>query len=212
MRYKHIIWDFDGTLFDTYPSMARAFCETMQEAGVPAAYQEVFDSMKIAISETVRRFQGRYGFGQEVLDAYRKRRIELELANVQPFPGAVEVLARVIAAGGDNFICTHRGDSIYALLRANGVDGYFKEITTSAHGFKRKPDPEAVQYLLDKHGMDPAETLMIGDRPLDVQAGQNAGTAGCFFDPSCADPDGAAYPPAQHQITDLRALFDIIGC
>lgn len=55
--------------------------------------------------------------------------------------------------------------------------------------------------------MDPAETLMIGDRPLDVEAGQNAGTAGCFF-----DPDGATYAPAQHQITDIRQLFDVIGC
>ena len=207
MRYRHIIWDFDGTLFDTYPVMARAFTETMNEAGYPADYREVYDLMKIAISETVKKFQAEYGFGQEVLDAYRARRIELELAGARPFPGVEEVLARVIAAGGDNFICTHRGDSIYELLRQGGVEGYFKEITTSAHHFARKPSPEAVQYLLDKHGMDPAETLMIGDRPLDVEAGQNAGTAGCFF-----DPDGATYAPAQHQITDIRQLFDVIGC
>ena len=207
MRYKHIIWDFDGTLFDTYPSMARAFTESMVAAGYPAEYQAVDDSMKIAISETVRHFQSQYGFGQEVLDAYRARRVAAELEHAHPFDGAVEVLERVIAAGGDNFICTHRGESIHELLRANGVDGYFKEITTSAHGFKRKPDPEAVQYLLDQHGMDPKETLMIGDRPLDVEAGQNAGTMGCFFDPT-----GVTYEPAQHQITDLRELFDIIGC
>ena len=207
MRYRHIIWDFDGTLFDTYPVMARAFTETMNEAGYPADYREVYDLMKIAISETVKKFQAEYGFGEEVLDASRARRIELELAGARPFPGVEEVLARVIAAGGDNFICTHRGDSIYELLRQGGVEGYFKEITTSAHHFARKPSPEAVQYLLDKHGMDPAETLMIGDRPLDVEAGQNAGTAGCFF-----DPDGATYAPAQHQITDIRQLFDVIGC
>lgn len=207
MRYRHIIWDFDGTLFDTYPVMARAFTETMNEAGYSADYREVYDLMKIAISETVKKFQAEYGFGQELLDAYRARRIELELAGARPFPGVEEVLTRVIAAGGDNFICTHRGDSIYELLRQGGVEGYFKEITTSAHHFARKPSPEAVQYLLDKHGMDPAETLMIGDRPLDVEAGQNAGTAGCFF-----DPDGATYEPAQHQITDIRQLFDVIGC
>lgn len=207
MRYKHIIWDFDGTLFDTYPVMARAFCETMQAAGIPADYQAVYDAMKIAISGTVRDYQSRYGFGRDVLDAYRAHRVALELAEVQPFPGALEVLQRVTAAGGDHFICTHRGDSIHELLKKHGVDGYFKDMTTSAHGFKRKPDPEAVQYLLDKYGMDPAETLMIGDRPLDVQSGQNAGTHGCFF-----DPDGLTFEAAQYQITDLHELFDIIGC
>ena len=207
MRYKHIIWDFDGTLFDTYPSMARAFTESMEAAGYPADYQGIYDSMKIAISETVRRFQSAYGFGQEVIEGYRQRRIAIELAQAHPFDGAVEVLRRVCAAGGDHFICTHRGDSIHELLRRHGLEGYFRDITTSAHGFKRKPDPEAVQYLLDTYGMDPAETLMIGDRPLDVQSGQNAGTAGCFF-----DPGGVTYPPAQHQITDLHELIDIIGC
>ena len=207
MRYKHIIWDFDGTLFDTYPTMARAFCETMRAAGVPVDYQSVFDAMKVAISGTVRDYQSRYGFGQDVLDAYRAHRVALELAEVKPFPGAVEVLERVTRAGGDHFICTHRGDSIHALLRKHGVNGYFREVTTSAHGFKRKPDPEAVQYLLSKYGMDPTETLMIGDRPLDVLAGQNVGTAGCFFDPT-----GELFEPAQYQITDLRQLFDIVGC
>lgn len=207
MRYKHIIWDFDGTLFDTYPSMARAFTESMEAAGYPADYQGIYDSMKIAISETVRRFQSAYGFGQEVIEGYRQRRIAIELAHAHPFDGAVEVLRRVCAAGGDHFICTHRGDSIHELLRRHGLEGYFRDITTSAHGFKRKPDPEAVQYLLDTYGMDPAETLMIGDRPLDVQSGQNAGTVGCFF-----DPGGVTYPPAQHQITDLHELIDIIGC
>ena len=207
MRYKHIIWDFDGTLFDTYPSMARAFTESMEAAGYTADYQGIYDSMKIAISETVRRFQSAYGFGQEVIEGYRQRRIAIELADAHPFDGAVEVLRRVCAAGGDHFICTHRGDSIHELLRRHGLEGYFRDITTSAHGFKRKPDPEAVQYLLDTYGMDPAETLMIGDRPLDVQSGQNAGTAGCFF-----DPGGVTYPPAQHQITDLHELIDIIGC
>lgn len=207
MRYKHIVWDFDGTLFDTYPSMARAFTESMEAAGYPADYQGIYDSMKIAISETVRRFQSAYGFGQEVIEGYRQRRIAIELAHAHPFDGAVEVLRRVCAAGGDHFICTHRGDSIHELLRRHGLESYFRDITTSAHGFKRKPDPEAVQYLLDTYGMDPAETLMIGDRPLDVQSGQNAGTAGCFF-----DPGGVTYPPAQHQITDLHELIDIIGC
>lgn len=207
MRYRHIIWDFDGTLFDTYPVMARAFHDSLTEAGYEAGYQEVYDAMKIAISDTVRRFQGRFGFGQDFLDGYRARRVQAELDFARPFDGITEVLDRVIAAGGDHFICTHRGDSIHELLRRAGVHGYFKEITTSAYGFARKPSPEAVQYLLDKYGLDPHETLMIGDRPLDVQAGQNAGTAGCFF-----DPDGAVYPPAQHQITDIRQLFDVIGC
>lgn len=206
MRYRHLIWDFDGTLFDTYPVMARAFYETLQAAGYPADEQAIYQSMKIAISETLRTYQQEYGFGQDLIEGYRAHRVALERELVKPFPGALSVLEQVLAAGGEHFICTHRGNSIHALLGQAGMDVCFKDITTAAHGFARKPSPEAVQYLLKKHGMNPAETLMIGDRPLDIAAGQNAGTHGCFF-----DPEGKCFEAAQYQITDLHQLLKIVG-
>ena len=30
MRYENLIWDFDGTLFDTYPAMCRDLQRTME--------------------------------------------------------------------------------------------------------------------------------------------------------------------------------------
>ena len=34
MRYKHIIWDFDGTLLDSYPAMVRAFVAAAADYGI----------------------------------------------------------------------------------------------------------------------------------------------------------------------------------
>ena len=52
---------------------------------------------------------------------------------------------------------------------------YFTEVVTSANGFARKPEPEAINYLLDKYDLDKTSTYYVGDRRLDVEAAENAG-------------------------------------
>ncbi|HAX98844.1 MAG TPA: phosphoglycolate phosphatase, partial [Candidatus Atribacteria bacterium] len=34
MKYTEYIWDFDGTLFDTYPVMVKAFQRALRELGI----------------------------------------------------------------------------------------------------------------------------------------------------------------------------------
>lgn len=52
---------------------------------------------------------------------------------------------------------------------------YFEEVVTAANGFKRKPDPEALTYLINKYQMDKKRTYYIGDRSLDQQAAEKSG-------------------------------------
>ena len=83
------------------------------------------------------------------------------------------------------------------------------------NGFPGKPAPDAVLYLLEKHGLDPAETIMIGDRDLDGQSGINAGATGClltFIDRNChgEDPlDVTAMPYKCRGVEQLRAILEI---
>lgn len=41
---------------------------------------------------------------------------------------------------------------------------YFKEVITSENGFLRKPNSEAVIYLIEKYKMNEQKTYYIGDR------------------------------------------------
>lgn len=45
----------------------------------------------------------------------------------------------------------------------------------------RKPKPGMLQRLMAEHGADPANTLMIGDRDVDMGAAANAGVEGLLF-------------------------------
>ena len=66
------------------------------------------------------------------------------------------------------------------ILKKTGIAGYFTEVVTASSGFKRKPDPESMIYLRDKYKI--RSGIVIGDRSIDIEAGQAAGLATHLFE------------------------------
>ena len=54
---------------------------------------------------------------------------------------------------------------------------FFQEVVTSDDLTHPKPHPECVLEACRRLGVQPAQALMIGDSPLDIQAGRSAGAA-----------------------------------
>jgi FMN phosphatase YigB (HAD superfamily) len=90
------------------------------------------------------------------------------------------------------------------LLEANQMADLFVELLT-AEDHPRKPDPAAFLTLMAHHRMSPAETLAVGDRALDIEAGQNAGVATCFFGEEI--PAGLTPNYAVTSYADLEAIL-----
>ena len=89
-------------------------------------------------------------------------------------------MAQIIQQGGRNFLISHRDDQVLEILQKTQIDPYFTEVVTATNGFKRKPDPESMLYLKDKYQIESG--LVIGDRPIDIEAGQAAGFSCYLFD------------------------------
>ena len=98
------------------------------------------------------------------------------------FDGAATVLAKIKAVGGHNYLMTHRNCQALDYLAQAKLKDYFDDFVTAEQPFARKPDPAALDYLLDKHAVDRREAVMVGDRNLDIDAGHNAHIAGFLFD------------------------------
>ena len=116
-----------------------------------------------------------------------------------------DFLARFQAAGGRNFVFTHRSGSVHDYLAGAGLTAYFTEVTSAGTAFARKPDPAGNLYLMETHGLDPRRTLAVGDRELDILAGKRAGADACLFS---AEPGETA---ADYVITDLSELYALVG-
>jgi phosphoglycolate phosphatase len=64
-----------------------------------------------------------------------------------------------------------------AAMQALGIDHYFRAILGGDAVKHTKPAPDLVQAVLRSNGYSPLRTIVIGDHPVDILMGQNAGCA-----------------------------------
>ena len=102
---------------------------------------------------------------------------------IVPIPGAKEILTYLSRRGARCFVFTHRGATSGFILKNTGLYGFFEEIVTGKDGFPRKPDPSAVNYLVEKYGLDRENTYYVGDRAIDVECAKRAGIKSILYLP-----------------------------
>ncbi|MBN8193257.1 HAD-IA family hydrolase [Bacillus sp. NTK074B] len=203
--YKHIIWDFDGTLFDTYPLMAGTFKGMLEKDGIDEPLEEIMKHMKVSMTYAFNHYGEKYGIGKEFIEAYDSRRKDVEFDLSEPFEGMMELCKYIHETGRRNYLYTHRGKSSMRMLENFGMIGYFSDFITSEHGFERKPSPNAIQHLIRTHGIGLSDAIMIGDRDLDLESGKNAGIRSCYL-----TDEKAENPHADYVVTSMEELYRII--
>jgi phosphoglycolate phosphatase-like HAD superfamily hydrolase len=148
------LWDFDGTLFDTYPALVEGFIHLSGRSLEPS---EVLRWLKINSKEAFKH----YGIDEERRAEYIKLYNEYSFSS-KPF----EHLEEVLSMSNHNFIVTHRDkESTIFLLEKFKLIQHFKEIVSvEEQGFTRKPHIASYEHVIKNHPID----LVIGDRDLDL--------------------------------------------
>jgi phosphoglycolate phosphatase-like HAD superfamily hydrolase len=180
----NILWDFDGTLFDTYPSLVEGFINLSQQ---DLDHNEVLKWLKIDSKAAFKH----YGIGEDQREEYKKLDNYYSKMNSRPFAHLEEVLSSV----DNNIIVTHRNkESTIFLLEKFQLTKYFNEIVSvEEQGFTRNPHISSYEYVLKNHQIN----LVVGDRDLDLipartlniktVAFQNRNIAADFYIDSYAD-------------------------
>jgi phosphoglycolate phosphatase-like HAD superfamily hydrolase len=180
---RNILWDLDGTLFDTYPAITYAISKTLNEMGLSVALNVIDGLAHQSLDHCVKTLSQRFKLDPSLLqerfaESYRM----VNPVNQPPFLGVREVCELLQTRGGWNGIITHRRvQSTKRLLDAHNMTSYFDDIYSVEQGYPRKPDPAMALAALEKYAMQPDETLLIGDRDLDIQARRAAGVPTCLF-------------------------------
>lgn len=183
MQWKKMnafIWDFDGTLFDTYPHTMDAMQAAAADLGLTVDRGELYGWLMQNIPYAIDCICAAGGFRrEEFLRLYWEYVGEDLSTHGGPFFCAQEVLSQVKRQGGRNFMFTHRENDVYPFLDRYGMRDLFTRILTLADGVERKPSPDGILRLIREYRLDPACTVMVGDRELDVLSGKNAGIRTC---------------------------------
>jgi len=187
------IWDLDGTLLDSYPMIAGDCKNALNHLGIDITLEEARrGALLSSVPDFLRSFLPRLGISfEELMVSYNALR-STDWQRVELMPGAVEILSALKAAGGRNFVYSHRGQTAVPMLKRLGIAGLFDDILTAETGLPRKPAPDGVDYLIEKHGLLREETFYVGDRLLDMGCAANAHVRGILYLPegSPVTPDG----------------------
>lgn len=172
----NILWDLDGTLFDTYPKLMESF---QKLAGKQLDKEELLRWLKKDSKQAFKHF----GIPETKWKQYQRIDLEFKDEEKKPFPFVEEVLKMA----NYNIIVTHRiRESTIRLLKYWNMEQYFQEIVCPEEdGFPRKPDPASYAYVHNKYHID----LVIGDRALDIIPAQALGIATCLFQNEFDDAD-----------------------
>lgn len=213
MKYQKntaFIWDLDGTLLDSYPVIVASLQETLEEIGIHYEKEEIHQHViKESVSSFIEKIEKQTGVDFSTL---KKRYSEIsneKALDLKLISHAKELLKQSTEMGVRHFIYTHRGKTTNVILKNNGINQYFQEVLTSQSGFARKPDPEAIHYLMEKYELAPENTYYIGDRSLDIECGVNAGIKTILYldEKSC----GAATGKEDRIVSDLLEILQVIS-
>ena len=180
---RNIIWDVDGTLFDTYPPIARAFRSAIKHLGKDASLEWIEELSKISLSHCVSRISAEYKLEKDDIEREFKRYYaEIPVEASPPFGHVVEICDYIRSINGKNVIVTHRGkEGTAALLSTHNMADKFADCIVRDDGYPRKPDPAVFIAALERNNLEREETINIGDREIDIVAGQAAGIFSCLY-------------------------------
>ena len=188
---RHAFWDFDGTLLDSYPTMVCAFVAGAADHGIAVSPERTLTLMKENLRYCCEVIGGEHDVAaDELIAAFRRHEQDELKQGLPPVAGIPETLKALQARGVSHYVATHRDLQCRELLEKAGLSQYFSGYVTAEDALPRKPAPDMLLHLMSKYGLDLATCVMIGDRPLDTEAGMNAGILSVLLDMEGRFPEG----------------------
>lgn len=173
---RHVIFDMDGVLVDSFPVMREAFA---------VAYRETVGDGPAPFPEYTRHL-GRYfpdimrimGLPLALQEPFVRESYRLE-GQVPLFDGVRELLTELNRRGVGLAVATGKsGERARSLLRRLDALHHFAHVIGSDEVARAKPAPDIVLRAMTLLGAKPDDTVMVGDAVTDLASARDAGIAG----------------------------------
>lgn len=182
--YQAVIFDLDGTLLDTLGDLTAACRHVCARRGWPdVGPEQVRRMVGNGMARLVERFTPEQLRSPETLASALEEFMAYYGAHqadrTAPYPGAVEAVAALRAAGVKTAILSNKADALSVSLAARCFGDAFELVRGKRDGVPAKPDPAPTREVLRLLGVRPEDALYVGDSDVDVLTGHNAGLAVC---------------------------------
>ena len=174
-----IVFDLDGTLVNTAPDLTNALNEVLSRRGhAPVSADYIRATVGLGARAMIEAALARTGAEEDIDEMLAEFLVHYEeniATESRPFPGAIEVLARLEAAGARLAICTNKREHLTRkLLRALDLDRRFHTIAGRDTFAVGKPSPIPLTGVIAAAAGDTARALLVGDSDVDIRTARAA--------------------------------------
>jgi pyrophosphatase PpaX len=172
-----VLFDFDGTLADTIPLILASFRHATRTIyGKPLPDDALLSNVGQPLRAQMEVIDPERA--QELFDVYREHNAANHDAMIRPFPGVSEALAALGAGGLRLAVVTSKARPFAERgLRVLGMQDVFDLVVAVEDTQRHKPDPQPLQFALERLEGEPSTAAYVGDSPFDIAAGKAAGLA-----------------------------------
>ena len=182
MKYDIVIFDLDGTLLNTIGDLAASVDYVMRSRNLPehtdAEYRQmVGGGIKRLVERALpAQLAANEDYVEECVAQFRRYYVDNIDRHTVPYEGMHDLLHRLrregvkVAVASNKF--QHGTDRLVAKFFGD-VD--FVAVEGNRDGAPLKPDPQIVNNILQKAGVEHAKTVMIGDSGIDIRTAAAAG-------------------------------------
>ena len=207
MKYKHIFFDLDRTLWDFEKSSHETLLEIIDEyelirLGVPS--KEEFITVYLDVNEALwdlyrknevskddlrskRFYRTLEHFGiknDELAHSIGHYYVEQSPIKRNLFPNTMEMLNELQGQCEMHIITNGFEEVQQVKMKTCGLEHYFKAIVTSEKSGCKKPDSKIFEHALELAGANANESLMVGDDvPVDLHGSAAVGFDTAYFNP-----------------------------
>ena len=185
---KNIVFDLGGVLVarDKHKCTPEFidFFRFIRTDPMPDFWVE-YDRGTLTLDQVVDALCALHGCTPEVARAYLREAIDRQ----EPVRATERLVGELKRAGYRLYVLSNMSREFIDFLRRADVYALFDGEVVSCEEGTVKPEPRIYRILLDRYGLDPAQTLFIDDRAANIAAAREAGIDGFLFDPH--DPEAS---------------------
>jgi HAD superfamily hydrolase (TIGR01549 family) len=167
-----VLFDWDGTLLDSYDADAAAYLAAFQAMGIPFTLGDLerhYSPNGYAVYRAMRLPRTRW------LDANAAWRAQYARHKPKLIAGVRRVLAHVAKRYRLGLVTSGDRDRVHRQLREFGLTRLFRARVCAEDTVQRKPHPAPLRLALRKLDLRPEACVYIGDSAHDLEMARRAG-------------------------------------
>ncbi|NLS14676.1 phosphoglycolate phosphatase [Vibrio sp. SM6] len=218
---KFIAFDLDGTLLDSVPDLAWAADKAVREVGFSGVTEaQVRDYVGNGADILIGRALSQNiivdsQLSPALLHSAREHfdhfYAQSEHRRSHLYPNVFQTLTRLAQAEYQMAVVTNKPSHfVPEILQQHQLTPFFTDVLGGDAFSERKPSPVALNWLMEKHQLQPSQLLMVGDSKSDILAARNARCAafGLTYGYNHGEPIANASPDVvADDIADLLTVL-----